>query len=52
MCELAGVFARLEGIKGVVEPSETNDIEGGAREPGENFDICLTRVRRGGYLLQ
>jgi len=49
--ELVGVFTKLKGIEGIAETGETDDVKRGSREPGEYSDICLTRLRRGGYLL-
>ena len=50
--KLVGLFAELEGIEGIVEAGETDNVERGAGEPGEHFDLCLTRLRRGIDLLQ
>ena len=51
-CELIRILTELEGIKGVIETSETDDVECCTRKPGEHLDVRPTRVRRGGYLFQ
>jgi hypothetical protein len=50
--ELVRVLAKLEGIEGVVEPSETDDVERRAGEPRGDFDFGLAGLGRGSDLLQ
>ena len=52
MSKLVGLFTELEGIEGVAETGETDDVERGTGEPGKNFDLRFTRFRRGIDLVQ
>jgi hypothetical protein len=50
--ELIGILAELEGVERVVEPGETDDVEGRAREPRGDFDFGLAGQGRSSDLLK